>query len=405
MQFEDLANELVLHIFQSCASVPDVLNLAATCHHFRKVLTPSRRLPILFQAAEAQVGPLSDAIQLVTHNTSQSVHVPRPSPPLSLALLTRLLSVGRIANQWAAVYPTRKWRGPCSSSRRLLSSTETYRLRRALYRLWLYTLAFHEPLHPRTTRHSPPIVRSRAALLRPWPSRQLAEMLDLHAIFRDVLAFQICPSNSTVLRRHRARFPDDPAPVLIHARLSSQQPHDSHNAHMMPHRQNVYAPEHFHGTSPRLSVSSGTYLHGCSDVAEGWGDEIAHYYVVEDMLKLDPGQLIFLYESIVTGTVPSTTATTARKSGYSAAIMGNGKGGVVERFAAGLGDWFENNGETFGETLEWVIEARGEDAAVLREEVQSGANGIIGKEENEEEDEEDEEEEEEEEEEEGCVGL
>lgn len=388
MQLEDLANELVLHIFQSCASVPDVLNLAASCHHFRKVLTSSRRLPILFQAAEAQVGPLSDAIQLVTHNTSQSVHVHRPSPPLSLALLTRLLSVGRIANQWAAVYPTRKWRGPYSSSRRLLSSTETYRLRRALYRLWLYTLAFHDSLHPRTSRHSPPIIRSRAALLRPWPSHQLAEMLDLHAIFREVLTFQVCPSNSTVLRRHRARFPDDPPPVLIHARLSSQQQHDSHNAHML-HHQNGYAQELFHGTPPLLSVPSGIYHpNGCSDVAEGWGDEIAHYYVVEDMLKLDPGQLLFLYESVMTGAVSSTSTTTARKNGYAAAITGNGKGGVVERFTAGLGDWFENNGETFGETLDWVVEARGEDAASLREDVQREANGIIRKEKNEEDEEE-----------------
>lgn len=390
MQFEDLANELVLHIFQSCASVPDVLNLAATCHHFRKVLTSSRRLPILFQAAEAQVGPLSDAIQLVTHNTSQSVHVHRASPALSLALLTRLLSVGRVANQWAAVYPTRKWRGPYSSSRRLLSSTEIYRLRRALYRLWLYTLAFHDPLHPRTTRHSPPIIRSRAALLRPWPSHELAEMLDLHAIFRDVLTFQICPSNSTVLRRHRARFPDDPAPVLIHARLSSQQQNDSHNAPMVLQHQNHYAQEHFHGTPPLLSVSAGKYhSNGCSDVAEGWGDEITHYYVVEDMLKLDPGQLRSLYESVMTGAVPSTT--TARKNGYAAAITGNSKGGVVERFAAELGDWFENNGETFGETLNWVIEARGEDAATLREAVQSEADGIVRKEKNEEEEEEEEE--------------
>lgn len=384
MQFEDLANELVLHIFQSCASVPDVLNLAATCHHFRKVLTSSRRLPILFQAAEAQVGPLSDAIQLVTHNTSQPVHVHRASPALSLALLTRLLSVGRMANQWAAVYPTRKWRGPYSSSRRLLTSTEIYRLRRALYRLWLYTLAFHDPLHPRTTRHSPPIIRSRAALLRPWPSHELAEMLDLHAIFREVLTFQVCPSNSTVLRRHRARFPDDPAPVLIHARLSSQQQNDSHNGPMMLHHQNHYAQEHFHGSPPLLSVSAGKHHpNGCSDVAEGWGDEITHYYVVEDMLKLDPGQLLFLYESVMTGTVPSTK--TARKNGYAAAITGNGKGGVVERFAAGLGDWFENNGETFGETLDGVIDARSEDAAALREAVQSEADGIVRKEKNEEE--------------------
>lgn len=157
----------------------------------------------------------------------------------------------------------------------------------------------------------------------------------------------------------------------------------------MLHHENGYAHELFHGTPPLLSVPSGIYHpNGCSDMAEGWGDEIAHYYVVEDMLKLDPGQLLFLYESVMTGAVPSTSTTTARKNGYAAAITGNGKGGVVERFTAGLGDWFENNGETFGETLNWVVEARGEDAAALREDVQSEGNGIIRKEKNEEDEEE-----------------
>lgn len=113
------------------------------------------------------------------------------------------------------------------------------------------------------------------------------------------------------------------------------------------------------------------------------------------MLKLDPGQLLFLYESVMTGTaIPFTTpTTTAGKNGcYAAAVAmtgsNNSKGGVVERFAAGLGDWFENNGETFGETVDWVLEARGEDAAALREELQSEGKGIVYKDENDEEEEE-----------------
>lgn len=381
MQFEDLPNELVLHVFQSCTSVPDVLNLASTCHHFRKVLGSSR-LPILFQAAEAQLGPLSDAIQLVTHNTSQPAHIHRPSPPLSIALLTRLLSVGHVANNWAAIYPMRKWRGALSASRRLLSSTERYRLRRALYRLWLYSLAFHDPIHTRTSRHSPPVVRSRAALLRPWLSNHLAEMLDLHAIFRQVLTSQVCPSNGTVLRRHRARFPDDPAPVLTHARLSQQQQQQQHDGHLVQmirqQHQQQYLQEYFHGTAHFLASSDKHQTY--SDAAEGWGDEIAHYYVVEDMLKLNPEQLLFLYES-VNGTNPFSTATTRSNmaNGYiSTASNGfDGRKSAVERFVAGLGDWFENNGETLGETVDWVVEGRGEDGAILREEVSFGVLGIV----------------------------
>lgn len=368
MHIEQLANELVLDIFQSCTSVTDVRNLASTCHHFHKVFI-SRRLPILFQAAEAQIGPLSDAIQLVTHNASQPVHVPRPSPPLSDALLNSLLTVGQVATKWAAIYPTRKWRGQESDSRRVLSPIECYRLRRALYRHWLYTLAFHDPLHPRTTRHSPPIIRSRAALLRPWPTSQLAELLDLHAIFREVLTSQICPSNGTVLRRHRAQFPDAPAPTLIHARLSSLHHHhrreqqQEHGLHS-PRDALLWSPEHFYHSSHHKHTH-----HHDDNAAESWGDEIAQYYIVEDMLKLNPDQLLQLYEHVATT---------------------NGRGrGVVERFVAGfvmggscgLGGaegWFENNGETLVETVDWVVGSRGECAVWLKEEVKAGGGeGIV----------------------------
>lgn len=368
MYIGQLANELVLDIFQSCTSVIDVRNLASTCHHFHKVFI-SRRLPILFQAAEAQIGPLSDAIKLVTHNASQPVHVPRPFPPLSDALLTSILTVGQVATKWAAIYPVRKWRGQDSDSRRVLSTTECYRLRRALYRHWLYTLAFHDPLHPRTTRHSPPIIRSRAALLRPWATSQLAELLDLHAIFRDVLTSQICPSNGTVLRRHRAQFPDHPAPTLIHARHSSlHHPHrreqqEEHGLHS-PRDTPLWAPEHFYYSSQHRHTH-----YNDDDAAESWGDEIAQYYIVEDMLKLNPDQLLQLYEHVATT---------------------NGRGrGVVESFVAGfvlggscgLGGvegWFENNGETLVETVDWVVGSRGECAVWLKEEVKvGGGEGIV----------------------------
>src|ERR1700712_246550 len=69
---------------------------------------------------------------------------------------------------------------------------------------------------------------------------------------------------------------------------------------------------------------------------EGWGDNTSHYYVVEDVLKLDPEQIIWLKEN--------------------APLKG-----MVETFVKSLGDWFENNGETWSQTMEWVIRERGED--------------------------------------------
>ena len=70
------------------------------------------------------------------------------------------------------------------------------------------------------------------------------------------------------------------------------------------------------------------------------------------MLKLDPGQILWLKEN--------------------APLKG-----MVEAFVRGLGGWFENNGETFGQTLEWVMKERGEDMEELREAIKVGELGIV----------------------------
>lgn len=85
--------------------------------------------------------------------------------------------------------------------------------------------------------------------------------------------------------------------------------------------------------------------------AEGWGDDIPHYYVVEDMLKLNPGQIIYLKEN--------------------APLKG-----MVQNYVRELGDWFENNGETWGQTLEWVLNERGEDIAEFAAAIEEGSSGV-----------------------------
>lgn len=105
---------------------------------------------------------------------------------------------------------------------------------------------------------------------------------------------------------------------------------------------------------------------------EGWGDEIAQYYVVEDMLKLDPGQLMHLFESL-TGQAGSNAESTA--------FYGFGsRKATVEHFVAALGDWFENNGETFVETICFVVGERGGDGRELGELVEGGLEGICTRE-------------------------
>lgn len=115
--------------------------------------------------------------------------------------------------------------------------------------------------------------------------------------------------------------------------------------------------------------------HGKDDTAEGWGDEISQYYVVEDMLKLPPGQILFLLEGVMEGGRGMEV--------HDLYDHHRGDGGVwvsrkttIEAYVAGLGEWFENNGETCGETVAWILDGRGEDVGAVKEEVAGGGLGI-----------------------------
>ncbi|KAL8850190.1 MAG: hypothetical protein Q9221_004876 [Calogaya cf. arnoldii] len=309
MLLQSLPNETLLQILHSIPSVQD------------------QRLPILFDAAERQFGPLSSAIAVVTHYPSQLPHIPRPSPPQSLSLLKQLLNVGEVANAWADLYPFTYWRGTeqdCAS-RRLLSEHERYRVRRACYRIWLYDLAFHTTNFGRYTRLQPPVVRSRAALLRAWPTRELGELLDFQSMMRAVLELFVCPSDGTVIHRHKERYGEMPLISLFHPPGPRSHRYDN----------NTYTR-----TAQR------------TEVWEGWGGDVEHYYVVEDMLKLHPDQMMELYDFVVNGKGLLPLLDGMKMESNKAA---------VKAFVAGLGDWFENNGETLGETVRYVILERGEE--------------------------------------------
>ena len=349
--FEYMATEVVASVFTSCNSIDDVLALSSTCKRFRGIYNGSQKLRFLEHATEAQFGPLEDAVQMVTHNDSQPAHVLR-SVGFSHALLRQLVHVGRVADKWCDLYPFKKWRDNYED-RRLLSSEERYRLRRALYRLWLYSRAFHNGQHSREQRMNPLMIHERAELLHNWTTDELAEMADVHAVLRDVVHSNVCPSNGTIARRFSKRHPDQkhqlqfnihlnypPAAPAVPFGGAAPPPHFS--AYHSPPPPAALLVSHFHHSETLLATKfRATYARysfgaGHDPGAEGWGDDIGHYYVVEDMLKLDPEQILWLKEN--------------------APLKG-----MVEGYVRGLGEWFENNGETWGQTLEWVLRERGED--------------------------------------------
>lgn len=335
--FEDLAVELLAQVYLHCTSIADVLSLSSTCWRLRTIYTSGRSLQILARAADAEYGPIEDAIQLVTHNASQPAHIFRDAP-LSFPLLKQIVEVGRVAVGWADdIYPFKKWKDNYED-RRLLTGQEKYTLRRALYRLWLYRRAFATNTTLRTMRMSPVQLARRAALLHNFDNAALAEMADVQAVMRETLASSVCPSNGAIQRKFRRRFPDTNYQLQFNMHLNYPTPNEMALTAQQAQQYKYYAKYR-----PTASHEPGS---------EGWGDDISHYYVIEDMLKLDPGQILWLKRC-----APSKTQ--------------------VEAYVHGLGPWFENNGDTFAETLAWVLRQRGIDVGEFNEAVQDCEAGVV----------------------------
>lgn len=344
MYFDILPTEIVTQIFLSLPTVSSAIALSSTCHHFRQAYASSKRLLILTQAAEIEFGPTDDIIQLLTHNSSQPAHIHR-TVPISDALLRQIIKTGRVAQLWENLYPFKKWKHDFAS-RRLLMMDEARTLRRALYRLWLYDRAFHTSSHVRFARCRPDVLRERAALLHNYSTTELTEMLDVHSIIRDVVASNVCPSNGRIRQKFQSRYPETSHhhQLLFNCQFPAPPP-----SSFIPENGTYYnsplATSKYHA---RLTPSR---FH--EPGAEGWGDDIGHYYVVEDMMKLDPEQVLWLKEHC------------PLKS-------------QVEAFVAGLGEWFGNNGETFSETLGFVVGQRGGDFQELKAAVEDGEVGVAG---------------------------
>lgn len=113
---------------------------------------------------------------------------------------------------------------------------------------------------------------------------------------------------------------------------------------------------------------------GWDEEEEGFGDEIGHYYVIEDMLKLDPATLLFLRDKIAasSSTRPQASSMRSAKALIESCIQALGVGG---------GDWFVNNGETFAESCRQVVSKRddapgGIDWEEFREALERGYLGV-----------------------------
>jgi hypothetical protein len=84
----------------------------------------------------------------------------------------------------------------------------------------------------------------------------------------------------------------------------------------------------------------------------GWADDITRFYALEDLMKLDPEEVLWL-----------------QANAYLHLQVPGQVGSMGE-------EWFINNGETFGHTFGMVMADRGEDAQEIRERIARGELGI-----------------------------
>ncbi|CAI7651532.1 unnamed protein product [Penicillium glandicola] len=350
MPIDHLATELLLHIFRSCDSVADVLNLSFVCRRLHRVLNSTSKLHILASAAETEFGPLDDIIQVVTQNESQPAHLIRYAP-MSDSLLKQVIQLGLVARKWETIYPFKKWKVDFEN-RRSLTNEERLRLRRAVYRLWLYHSAFHSGVYDRHSRSLRHVVLERAQLLHNWSTQELAEIEDLRLVI-----------NGTIQRKFRKRYPDSSQQLSFNIHLnyplSSTTSLSSHDNSLLRKGPDTSIQQYFHTAHPsNYAESPAKYrFRFRNDLShdpgyEGWGDEIPHYYIMQDMLKLDPGQILWLRDH---------------------ALLKE----QVEEYVWSLGEWFRNNGETFGDTLEYVMNERGVEVGELRSGVADRDMGIV----------------------------
>jgi hypothetical protein len=359
MQIDHLATELLLHIFRSCDSISDALNLSTSCRRLYRVFDSTSKLQILASAAENEFGPLEDIIQVVTQNDSQPAHHTRHAP-MSEPLLKQVINLGMVAQKWETIFPFKKWKVDYEN-RRSLTNGERWRVRRAVYRLWLYHNAFHSRAYDRHSRSLRHVVLERAQLLHNWSTEELAEIEDLRLVMGDIVQNHICPSNGTIQRKFRKRYPDSSQQLSFNIHLNYPPPsaslslHDrsSHNA------SGSSIQQYFHTAHPgNFAESPAKYRSRFrNDLShdpgyEGWGDEIPHYYIMQDMMKLDPGQILWLRDH---------------------ALLKE----QVEEYICSLGEWFRDNGETFGDTLEYVMNERGFDIKEVRSSVVDRDMGIV----------------------------
>lgn len=263
-KMQELPLEIIQQIYKFLPDIESVHALSATCHMFHRAYAGSQKLVMVKRVLETQFGPLRDVIQLATFNSSQPAYQVR-TPSFSLALAKQIVEKGRIANKWVALYPMLRWRAN-PENRRFLHLHERYRLRRAMYRLWLYNLAAAIDCENGHSFHN-----DGNRQIRQFSTREIRELEELREVFFDTLLYDCCPSNSTI---------------------------QQHYAQGLPTRDLLYFGTY--DTHPTVGIPVPKKINGKSLhellVAESWGDNYTVANVALCLVSMTPDQLLYFRE-------------------------------------------------------------------------------------------------------------
>ncbi|KAK5937947.1 hypothetical protein PMZ80_009536 [Knufia obscura] len=355
-----IPSELLSQIYNSLSTISDVINLSLTSHHFNHHLRSSNRLPTLFAAAEREFGPLEDITQLLTYNASQLAHIKR-KPQQSYALLRQMIRVGAVAKKIEELYPARRW-ADNYLERRSLTIDESWRLRRAVYRYWLYCEAFQNRNYMRSTRQIPQIVEERAQLLRSWTTEELIEIEDLRTILENIVSDDLCPTDGAAQRSFNqhcdfsgVRYNHLHQPYNQFRSWNSWPPDAYTNQALAQSRPSTSSLFHNHFSDLKRQSSADLPIPQRRKLEmTGWGDEISQYYTIQSVMKLNPAQILHMHENAVT------------RLDVESYITNHCDGG----------EWFWDNGQTWLDTWSLVLYKRGEAPADVRGAVLDGEAGI-----------------------------
>ncbi|KAI9651067.1 hypothetical protein NHQ30_001104 [Ciborinia camelliae] len=232
MSITNLSTELLQTIYEY-SDLIDILHLSQTSKKNYNALR-GRYMPILRQVLDDTYGPIPSLVQLVIINESKKIHnvigtgirrnialdrilqVP-DEPHLSTQLMGKMVKFGRVASRWVEIFPQFRWRVDYRN-RRFLEPHEQKRLRKAIYHYWTYGSLFHDELYTQFNPDSPSDPESptpfwlanssedttdpRLRLIQSYTTIEIVQLKEFLQHVVKLIEIDLYPSDSIVQAQH-----------------------------------------------------------------------------------------------------------------------------------------------------------------------------------------------------------